>query len=86
VKINFPLVEDSFYKIANLYGMINPEVKLGQSFRGLFIVDPDNKLRAMFHYPFEVGMNVDELRRTLIALQTNYNNPNRCYTGELATG
>ena len=75
VKVNFPLVEDGFYKIANLYGMTNPEVKLG-SFRGLFIVDPNNKLRALFHYPFEVGMNIDELRRTLIALQTTYNSQN----------
>jgi peroxiredoxin 2/4 len=75
VKINFPLVEDSFYKIANLYGLICPEVKLGQSIRAVFIIDPDNKLKTVFHYPIEVGISIDELRRTLIALQTNYNYP-----------
>jgi len=76
VKINFPLVEDCYYKISNLYGLICPDVKLGQSIRGVFIIDPNNKLRTVFQYPIEVGMNVDELRRTLIALQATYNNQN----------
>lgn len=76
VKINFPLVEDSYYEISNLYGLICPEVKLGQGIRGVFIIDPNNKLMAIFYYPIEVGINVDELRRTLIALQTTYNNRN----------
>ena len=75
VKINFPLIEDRYYAISNLYGMICPDVKLGQGIRGVFIIDPSNKLRTIFHYPIEVGINVDEMRRTLIALQTNYNNP-----------
>ena len=76
VKINFPLIEDCYYEISNLYCLICPEVKLGHSVRGVFIIDPNNKLRAVFHYPIEVGMNVDELRRTLIALQKTYNNQN----------
>jgi peroxiredoxin 2/4 len=76
VNINFPLIEDNFYKIANLYGMTNPDMKHVQCARGVFIIDPDNKLKSMFYYPFEVGLNIDELRRTLVALQTTYNNPN----------
>jgi peroxiredoxin 2/4 len=76
VEINFPLVEDLNYKISNLYGLICPEVKLGHSVRGVFIIDPYNKLKSVFHYPIEVGMNVDEVRRTLIALQKTYNNRN----------
>lgn len=76
VKVNFPLVEDRFYKIANLYGMTNPDVKSGQCTRGVFIIDPNNKLKTVFHYPIEVGINIDELRRTLVALQTTYNNRN----------
>jgi peroxiredoxin 2/4 len=76
VKINFPLVEDHYYKISNLYGMVCPDVKLGPGIRGVFIIDPNNKLRTVFHYPIEVGMNVDELMRTLVALQTTYNNQN----------
>ena len=74
-KINFPLIGDQFYKIAYLYGMADPGIIRGQCIRGVFIIDPDNKLRSMFYYPFEVGMNIYELTRTLIALQTNYNNP-----------
>ncbi len=76
VKVNFPIVEDSYFKIANLYGMTNSGKKSVQCIRGVFIIDPDNKLKSVFYYPIEVGINVDELKRTLVALQTTYNNHN----------
>jgi peroxiredoxin (alkyl hydroperoxide reductase subunit C) len=42
--------------------------------RGVFIIDPDNKIRAFFYYPVAVGRNVEEIKRTLIALQTEDKN------------
>lgn len=38
--------------------------------RGVFIIDPDNKIRAFFCYPKSVGRNTEEIKRTLLALQT----------------
>jgi peroxiredoxin 2/4 len=76
VKINFPLVEDNSYRISNLYGMIHPEVSLGENIRGVFFIDPKNKVRAVFYYPNEVGRNIDELKRTLIALKATDNDKN----------
>lgn len=73
-KINFPLIDDNSYKVSNLYGMIHSEVNVSQNIRGVFIIDPDNKVRAIFYYPNEVGRNIDELKRTLIALQNTHNN------------
>jgi peroxiredoxin 2/4 len=73
VSIDFPLVEDHTYKISNSFGMLDSETNVGQSVRGVFFVDPQNKIRAFYFYPNEVGRNVDEIKRTLIALQTNYN-------------
>jgi peroxiredoxin 2/4 len=72
VKINFPLIEDNSYKISNSYGMIHSPSSISQNIRGVFFIDPENKVRAMQFYPMEVGRNLDEIKRTLIALQTNY--------------
>ncbi len=76
VKISYPLVSDDSYKVSNLYGMIHPEVSIGENIRGVFIIDPDNKVRSIHYYPNEVGRNIDEIKRTLIALQTTHKNKN----------
>jgi peroxiredoxin (alkyl hydroperoxide reductase subunit C) len=69
-KINFPIVDDSNLVISKLYGMIHLESDNNRDVRGVFIIDPDNKIRAEFFYPQEVGRNLNELLRTIIALQT----------------
>ncbi len=73
-KINFPIVDDSSLVIAKLYGMIHYETDNNRDVRGVFIIDPDNKIRAEYFYPQEVGRNMDELLRTVVALQTTYTN------------
>jgi peroxiredoxin (alkyl hydroperoxide reductase subunit C) len=73
-KINFPIVDDSSLVIAKLYGMIHLESDNNRDVRGVFIIDPDNKIRAEFFYPQEVGRNMNELLRTVIALQTTDRN------------
>lgn len=73
VKIEFPLIEDTSYSIANSFGMLDSQTNVGQSVRGVFFIDPENKIRAFYFYPNEVGRNVGEIKRTLLALQTNYN-------------
>ena len=75
VKIDFPFVVDSSSVIADSYGMLDSKSNPGQSVRGVFFVDPENKIRAFYFYPNEVGRNIDEVIRTLKALQTNYSDP-----------
>ena len=75
VKIDFPFVVDSSSVIADSYGMLDSKSNPGQSVRGVFFVDPENKIRAFYFYPNEVGRNIDEVIRTLKALQTNYSEP-----------
>jgi peroxiredoxin (alkyl hydroperoxide reductase subunit C) len=70
VKIDFPLVSDQNMVIAKEYGMIQPSTSSTKDVRGVFIIDPKNKVRAMFFYPMNVGRNLGEIERTLIALQT----------------
>lgn len=74
VDINFPFVDDFDKRISYRYGMIPLNEQSGPNIRSVIIIDPDNKVRAVLHYPNEVGRNIDELRRTLTALQTVDNN------------
>ncbi len=71
-KIRFPIIDDSGLTIAKLYGMLHPESDSTRDVRGVFIIDPDNKVRAEFFYPQEVGRNMDELVRTIKALQKTF--------------
>ncbi len=84
VAIKFPLVEDVDLSISRAYGMlhllpgsirdvrgefvVDPD---NRDVRGVFVIDPDNKIRATFFYPLEIGRNLDELERTVAALQTH---------------
>ncbi len=72
VKIKFPLVEDNNLEISELYGMIHSTENIKQNIRGVYFINPENEIRALFFYPNQVGRNIDELKRTLIALQSNY--------------
>jgi peroxiredoxin (alkyl hydroperoxide reductase subunit C) len=76
VKINFPLVVDSTYAISSTYGMVDSKSDVGHSVRGVFFIDPSNEIRAFYFYPNQVGRNIDEIIRTLKALQVNYNDQN----------
>jgi peroxiredoxin (alkyl hydroperoxide reductase subunit C) len=70
VKIKFPLVDDSKLAVSKLYGMIHPASNTTKSVRGVFIIDPDNIIQAIYFYPKSVGRNTDELIRMVTALQT----------------
>jgi peroxiredoxin 2/4 len=74
VKIKFPLVSDQNLEISRKYGMIHSYASFTKDVRGVFIIDPSDKIRAIFFYPMEVGRNMDEIERTLVALQTNDKN------------
>jgi peroxiredoxin (alkyl hydroperoxide reductase subunit C) len=70
VKIHFPIVADNDMKIAKKYGMIHSATSVSENIRGVYFIDPDNTIRAIQFYPNQVGRNVDEIERTLVALQT----------------
>lgn len=76
MKIEFPIVVDSSYAISYKYGMIDSRAKKAQSIRGVFYIDPDDKVRAFQFYPSEVGRNTQEIIRTLEALQAHDANDN----------
>ncbi len=73
-KINFPLVSDVSLSISRKYGMIHKSSSTARDIRAVFIITPDNKIAAIFYYPSNVGRNLDEIKRTIIALQTSQKN------------
>jgi len=68
-KIEFPLISDNNLEISKKYGMIHSYSSTTRDIRGVFIIDPNEKIRAIFFYPMNVGRNMDEIKRTLMALQ-----------------
>jgi peroxiredoxin (alkyl hydroperoxide reductase subunit C) len=70
VKIKFPLVDDENLIIAKEYGMIHASSNTTRAVRGVFIIDPDNIVQAIYFYPMSVGRSTDELVRMVTALQT----------------
>jgi peroxiredoxin (alkyl hydroperoxide reductase subunit C) len=72
VKIKFPIIDDDKLAISMKYGMIHAPTNTTKDVRGVFIIDPDDVIRAIYFYPTQVGRSTDELLRTLTALQTTY--------------
>jgi len=70
VTIPFPVIADLDMKVASLFGMIHPKESATAAVRCVFVIDPEMKLRAMIHYPLNVGRNMQEILRLIDALQT----------------
>lgn len=69
IKITFPIIEDISMSIARAYGMIHETSATTAAVRSLFFIDPEGYIRAIIHYPMNVGRSVDEIIRVLTALQ-----------------
>lgn len=69
IKINFPIVADLSGKVSKSYGMLHSSMNDKRDVRGVFIIDPDNIVQAITFYPMSVGRNMDEILRTVAALQ-----------------
>jgi len=69
-EIGYPMIADLDTKVAQLYGMIHPGASSTATVRSVFVIDPKRVIRALVYYPMNVGRNVDEIKRLVIALQT----------------
>ena len=68
-KIEYPIVADLSGEVSKKYGMLHHSVNDKRDVRGVFIIDPDNIIKAISFYPMNVGRNMDEILRTVEALQ-----------------
>lgn len=68
-RISFPIIEDISMAVSRAYGMIHEGSATTAAVRSVFFIDPEGYVRAMIHYPMNVGRSVEELLRVLSALQ-----------------
>lgn len=66
-EIPFPIIADDG-SVAKKLGMIHPGTG-SSTVRAVFIVDPKGITRLILYYPKEIGRNMDEILRSLEALQ-----------------
>ena len=70
VYMDFPIIADLDTKVSQKYGMLHPGESTTAAVRAVFFVDPNGIIRLIMYYPLNVGRNMEEIKRTLTALQT----------------
>ncbi len=78
-EVKFTMAADVSHKIARDYGVEHPEA--GVAFRGAFIIDKKGMVRAQIVNDLPLGRNIDELLRTVDALQHHEEHGEVCPAG-----
>jgi alkyl hydroperoxide reductase subunit AhpC len=71
--VNFPVIADPDYKVANLYDMVHPNASDKFTVRSVFVIGPDKKVKLTITYPASTGRNFDEILRVIDSLQLTAN-------------
>lgn len=74
VLFEFLIVADIDMRVAKLYGMLQPGESETTAVRVVFIIDLQGKVRLIMYYPLNIGCNMEEIKRTLLVLQTSDDN------------
>jgi peroxiredoxin (alkyl hydroperoxide reductase subunit C) len=78
--LGFPMLADNKKELSEALGILHPAEKV--PLRATFIVDPDGVIRWVSVNDLKVGRNVNEVIRTLDALQTDELRPCNWERGE----
>lgn len=70
VYMDFPIIADLDMKVSEKYGMIHPGEATTAAVRAVFFIDPKGIIRLILYYPLNIGRNMEEIKRILVALQT----------------
>ena len=80
----FPMLADTKRELSSALGVLHKEE--GVALRATFIIDPDGIIRFASAHDLSVGRNIDEVLRTLDALQTDELCPCNWSKGEKTLG
>lgn len=78
VEVSFPVVEDVAMRIAIAYGLIDANSESTEGVRACCFLDPSGIVRALIHYPMQIGRSIDETLRLQTALQAAEKTGNTC--------
>jgi len=68
-EVNFPILADPAFEVANLYDMVHPNASDKFTVRSVFVIGPDKKIKLTIAYPASTGRNFDEIIRVIDSLQ-----------------
>jgi alkyl hydroperoxide reductase subunit AhpC len=75
---NYPMIGDSDFNVAKLYGMLPADVSgdptqrtpaQNATVRNVFVIGPDKQIKLVLVYPMTTGRNFDEVLRVIDSLQ-----------------
>ena len=75
---NYPIIADTDFNVAKLYGMLPADVAGdptertpvdNATLRNVFVVGPDKQIKLVLVYPMTTGRNFDEVLRVIDSLQ-----------------
>ncbi|MCB9761469.1 MAG: peroxiredoxin [Alphaproteobacteria bacterium] len=73
VTVDFPILADLSQSVAAAYGMLHPGESSTATVRAVFVIDPEQVIKAMIYYPLTTGRTINEVYRLVQALQLNVN-------------
>ncbi|NGO47747.1 peroxiredoxin [Streptomyces ureilyticus] len=71
VRVPFPIIADLDTRVARAYGMLHPNASGTAAVRAVFVIDPEQTVRAVLYYPMNAGRMIPEILRLVDALQTS---------------
>ena len=75
---NYPIIADTDFNVAKLYGMLPTDVSGdptertpadNATLRNVFVIGPDKQIKLVLVYPMTTGRNFDEVLRVIDSLQ-----------------
>ncbi|MEU9396393.1 peroxiredoxin [Streptomyces sp. NPDC048324] len=71
VRVPFPIIADLDTRVSRAYGMLHPNTSGTAAVRAVFVIDPEQTVRAVLYYPMNAGRMIPEILRLLDALRTS---------------
>ena len=71
--VKFSIIDDYKQTVSKEYGLLDQNSFEAKDMRVVYFIDPENKIETVFIYPINVGRNITEIKRIIIALKNaNY--------------